>query len=155
MTAMDRNPQVEVETSEGSGLTAGARLSRALDRARSRGESWPCRDRDDWMSDSTEVRTAAARECVSCPVLALCHAAAEEQAERWGVWGGLDRETARKKPSRRAPAEVEAPADPEPVGRGASPPRDQQGHDSLTQPPEVLSVRFPDPNEKEKRDERD
>lgn len=155
MTAVDHNPQAKVETSEGSGLTAGARLSRALDRARSRGESWPCRGRGEWMSDSTEVRTSAARWCVACPVLALCHAAAEEAGERWGVWGGVDRESARKKPSRRAATEVEAPADPEPVGRGAPGPRRSQPYGSLTRPPEVLSVRFPDPNEKEKRDERD
>lgn len=46
-------------------------------------------------------------------------------------------------------------ARPEPTGRGAGGPRRKRRHSLLTQSPEVLSVRFPDPNEKEKRDERD
>ena len=44
-----------------------------------------------WHGDAAE-RAQAERECLGCPVLALCRAYGDEIGERWGVLGGVDRE---------------------------------------------------------------
>ena len=58
----------------------------------------PCvRNADvDWHSDHARERRLAAYLCVteSCPLLEACNAYAERARERFGVWGGIDRETA-------------------------------------------------------------
>ena len=56
-----------------------------------------CRDEDPelWFSpDPADVAKARA-VCARCPVLSDCSAAAEANAELYGVWGGTDREHAR------------------------------------------------------------
>lgn len=44
--------------------------------------------------EHAEDRAAAAHLCWACPLLELCHEAAESVDEAWGVWGGVDREPA-------------------------------------------------------------
>ena len=52
----------------------------------------PCRyGVDEWFSDDPELRAVAVTCCQRCEVLAECAAAADEQQERHGVWGGSDR----------------------------------------------------------------
>ena len=55
-----------------------------------------CRDEEPelWFSpDPSNVATAQAI-CARCPVRPQCSAAADANAERWGVWAGTDREHA-------------------------------------------------------------
>lgn len=52
----------------------------------------PCKAMPEWTSDDPEDRAVAARACRSCPLLELCHAAAESTCEPFGVWAGIDRE---------------------------------------------------------------
>lgn len=62
----------------------------------------PCQTHDDpglWLSDDEEEREAAAYLCTGCPVLRECFDAGRK--ERFGVWGGRDREP---KPRPRKPA---------------------------------------------------
>lgn len=51
----------------------------------------PCRFGDEWFSDNPDERDVAVAYCQRCKVIAQCAAAADEQAERHGVWGGSDR----------------------------------------------------------------
>lgn len=53
----------------------------------------PCKtDPDRWHSESLAVRNQAERDCQPCPLLDACDAwASADPAERWGVWGGRDR----------------------------------------------------------------
>ncbi len=44
-----------------------------------------------WCSDDADDRAQAARWCAGCVVLTECAAAADEQDERFGAWGGRDR----------------------------------------------------------------
>jgi len=79
-------------------VTAAEVLGRALLELAEQGRATPCqgRRRDRWTSDHAEERAWAASVCVTlaCPVLEECGAAADEQDERFGVWGGRDRTTA-------------------------------------------------------------
>jgi WhiB family transcriptional regulator, redox-sensing transcriptional regulator len=68
--------------------------------------SW--RDRAKCLGEDTELffpLTAplpsgdALRLCAVCPVTAECDAWAEGHGERWGVWGGKDREFSRRRRS--------------------------------------------------------
>jgi hypothetical protein len=70
----------------------------------------PCqgRRRDRWTSDDATERQWAASVCQSlrCAVLIECGAAADEQGERFGVFGGTDR-TVTQKQRRRSDHENE------------------------------------------------
>lgn len=50
----------------------------------------PCRegDPDMWFADKPAVLEAAKAACGTCPLKDACFAAALENAEPWGVWGG-------------------------------------------------------------------
>jgi len=76
-------------------VTAVEHLSIALLELADQGRATPCqgRRRDRWTSDSADARDWAASVCLTlaCPVLLECHAAADEQDERHGVWGARDR----------------------------------------------------------------
>ena len=56
---------------------------------------------DLWLSEDPDDRALAARWCRGCLVLDACHNAAEEGAEQFGVWAGIDR-TATTQPQRKA-----------------------------------------------------
>ncbi len=45
-----------------------------------------------WYGDTPAERAEAAQRCNGCAVLDLCAAAADEAGEKWGVWGGTDRQ---------------------------------------------------------------
>lgn len=70
--------------------SAAEHLALVLTTARERGSTWPCMDNDAWTAEDADTRAAAARACRPCPVTALCAAAAEELAPKWGVWAGRD-----------------------------------------------------------------
>ncbi len=83
-----------------------AELSLALLELADHGQRTPCqssRRRDRWTSDDAAERAWAAAVCLTlgCPVLTECGAAADQQDERFGVWGGRDRTAAT---TRRRPA---------------------------------------------------
>ena len=42
----------------------------------------------------TATEAQALAVCAACPVRARCYAQAVENAERWGIWGGVNFETA-------------------------------------------------------------
>ena len=46
-------------------------------------------EEDLWFSEDTHVAKHAKAICAECPVRAECLAAAIENREQWGVWGGL------------------------------------------------------------------
>ena len=57
-----------------------------------------CRSQDPelWFSADPADLERAQAICARCPVRSQCSAAAEANAERYGVWGGTDREHARR-----------------------------------------------------------
>ncbi|WP_404370992.1 WhiB family transcriptional regulator [Kytococcus sedentarius] len=75
---------------------AHATLAAGLARAHVAGRFVPCRGRDGHLftSDDRDERALAAELCHDCPVLAECAAVGE--SEEWHVYGGIDREAARK-----------------------------------------------------------
>lgn len=80
-------------------MTANERLTRALVELASRGHRPPCGDYgrgELWLSDDPDDRRLAASWCYGCPILDLCHDAAEEKDERFGVWAGIDRTPVRR-----------------------------------------------------------
>ena len=80
---------------EGDLMTAAEALGHALLEVAEQGRATPCqgRRRDRWTSDDADDRAWAAAVCVGlgCEVLLQCRAAADQQDERFGVWGGRDR----------------------------------------------------------------
>jgi hypothetical protein len=73
---------------------ATAKLNTALITMASQGSRPRCADPIDhqlWTSENQPERDTAAARCTGCHVLDLCHQAADERDERWGVWGGHDR----------------------------------------------------------------
>lgn len=55
----------------------------------------PCLDgAHDWHADGRRQRALAAERCAGCPILDECLSAALDRGEQWGVWGGVDLETA-------------------------------------------------------------
>ena len=73
--------------------TATNLLNRALITLAAKGGRPRCADPVDhqlWTSASEHDRRLATTWCIGCQVLVLCHEAAEERDERWGVWGGRD-----------------------------------------------------------------
>lgn len=66
-------------------------LTTALVDLLDRGRRPVCAGRDEWLSDSADVRAEAAALCLRCWIIAECHEAAEEAGERFGTWAGLDR----------------------------------------------------------------
>jgi hypothetical protein len=70
-------------------MTATARLNTALLTLAVRGERPRCFDPIDhqlWTSEEPADRANATTWCTGCQVLALCHQAADEREENWGVW---------------------------------------------------------------------
>ncbi|OLP72779.1 hypothetical protein BJM39_27435 [Salmonella enterica subsp. enterica serovar Javiana] len=66
-------------------------LGRALDDLDATGGTWPCRNRNEWISDDAEERAEAAEACQHCPVLEICAAVATTKPfPTHGVWGGRD-----------------------------------------------------------------
>jgi WhiB family redox-sensing transcriptional regulator len=55
-----------------------------------------CREEDPelWFSANPAGLERAQAICARCPVRSQCSAAAEANAERYGAWGGTDREHA-------------------------------------------------------------
>ena len=81
-------------------MTAVERLALALDDLETAGRRWPCRGRDEWISESHRARTAAAELCDGCPVIDPCAQMALETRTTFGVWAGRDlTPTPRKKAS--------------------------------------------------------
>lgn len=61
----------------------------------------PCLDgAQDWHADSAAQRADAAQRCDGCPILDPCLSAALDRGEEYGVWGGVDLETALKQSPR-------------------------------------------------------
>lgn len=74
-------------------------LTMALVKLASEGARPRCGDwteNNPWLSEDARLRGMAARWCAGCVVLAECDAAAVENRERFGVWGGRDRTPRRK-----------------------------------------------------------
>lgn len=69
-------------------MTAQRTLSRALDALAQAGRSWPCRGRQEWITDTLEDRATAEAECRGCPVLNLCAAATTELDPTAATWAG-------------------------------------------------------------------
>jgi len=76
-------------------MTAAEVLGQALLEVAEQGRATPCQGRraDRWTSDHAEERAWAASVCVGlgCVVFTECGAAADEEDEKHGVWGGVDR----------------------------------------------------------------
>ena len=73
---------------------ATTKLNTALITMASQGSRPRCADPIDHQLSTSEDqhdRDIAAARCTGCQVLVLCHQAAEEREEKWGVWGGRDR----------------------------------------------------------------
>jgi hypothetical protein len=83
-----------------SAQTAGERLAEALADARHRGDRVPCTGDDAWISEDAGDRAEAARRCVTCPVSAVCHAAALEVRPTHGVWASVDWTDRKQRPKR-------------------------------------------------------
>ena len=75
-------------------MTAADNLAAALLTLEHEGRTTPCQHPQSWhlwTSDDRAEREAATFRCAGCPVLELCHAAAEEDRTRFHVWAGVDR----------------------------------------------------------------
>lgn len=70
-------------------MTAREELGALLVDLEERGETWPCRGDEAWVSEDHRERDEAARRCAPCVVLEACDLAAV--GEKWGVWAGRDR----------------------------------------------------------------
>jgi WhiB family redox-sensing transcriptional regulator len=74
-------------------VTAAEDLSEAVQALVLDHQIVPCGpDPAPWYGDTPAERAEAAKRCRWCTVLALCAAAADENREKWGVWGGVDRQ---------------------------------------------------------------
>jgi hypothetical protein len=71
-------------------VTASERLTASLADLETAGESWPCRGRDEWISEDHHERAAATELCAGCPVFDLCAAMAAETNTKFGVYAGTD-----------------------------------------------------------------
>ncbi len=75
-------------------MTAAEALTRALVAIADHGRRPRCGEpggHELWCSDDPDERAQAASWCVACPVLAECGGAADENDEKFGVFGGRDR----------------------------------------------------------------
>lgn len=75
-------------------MNAAEELQRALVRLAAAGGRPRCGDWSEtspWLADDPRLRELAAKWCAGCPVIVECDAAAVENKERFGVWGGRDR----------------------------------------------------------------
>jgi len=75
-------------------VTAAEQLTRALVVLATEGRRPRCGEpggHEMWCSDDATDRAQAARWCTGCLVLLECGSAADEQGERFGVFGGRDR----------------------------------------------------------------
>ncbi len=85
-------------------MTAAEQLTRHLVDLATQGRRPRCGEpgsHELWCSDDPTDRALAARWCAGCPVMVECSAAADEQGERFGVFGGVDRTPPTKPRSRR------------------------------------------------------
>jgi hypothetical protein len=71
-------------------MTATERLTASLADLETAGRSWPCKGRDEWISEDRHERAAAAELCAGCPVLELCADMATETKAKFGVYAGRD-----------------------------------------------------------------
>ncbi len=88
-------------------MTAAEQLTRAMVDLAAHGRRPRCGEpggHELWCSDDATDRAQAASWCVGCPVLVECDAAAAEQGETHGVWGGRDRTPPPKPRTRRQEA---------------------------------------------------
>lgn len=69
---------------------ASHRLTQALIRLQQRPRCSDPETHDLWLSEHPEDRVIAASWCTGCPILTECRAAATDNDERFGVWGGHD-----------------------------------------------------------------
>jgi len=78
-------------------MTAAEELSVAVQALVLDHQIVPCGpDPEPWYADTPAGRAEAAAQCTGCPVITLCGAAADGARERWGVWGGVDRQAPRR-----------------------------------------------------------
>ncbi len=74
-------------------MTAAEELAQAVQELVLDGDVIPCGPEPaPWYADNPVMRAEAAQRCIGCPVLNLCASVADEAGERWGVWGGRDRQ---------------------------------------------------------------
>ena len=88
-------------------MTAAEQLTRALVVLATEGRRPRCGEfggHELWTSDDADDRAQAVRWCAGCRVLLECGAAAAEQGETHGVWGGRDRTPPPKPRTRRQEA---------------------------------------------------
>lgn len=57
------------------------------------GETTPCAGRNEWLSNRAADKRTAIRLCGDCPARAACAEFAENNNEKYGIWGGIDRST--------------------------------------------------------------
>jgi len=84
---------------------ASDRLTGALLDLAARGQRPPCGEfgaAELWTSDDYRERRLAVAWCEPCPIKAECHAAAEANGEKWGVWAGIDRTAHTGRPTQKA-----------------------------------------------------
>lgn len=75
---------------------AWATFREALNDLADNAQHTPCGDPRQahlWTSEDPQARALAAVACGPCPLLNLCHAAAESTREPAGTWAGRDRQT--------------------------------------------------------------
>lgn len=81
-------------------MTASETLAIRLAGCAAQGVTVPCQCRHGgrWTSDDATERAWAASVCtgLACPLLEPCALAADERAEKWGVWAGVDRSGTRR-----------------------------------------------------------
>ena len=57
------------------------------------GEVTPCAGRNEFLSSRPTDKRTAIRLCGDCPAQAACREFAENNNEKYGIWGGIDRST--------------------------------------------------------------
>lgn len=73
-------------------VSARADLDTALIELVEQGSTWPCAGEGERWYEGGPVKLAEVeKECVGCSVRELCGLVADEEGQRFGVWGGTDR----------------------------------------------------------------
>ena len=68
----------------------------------------PCQeDPEAWVGDDAKLRAQAAIECLTCPMLKVCAAAAFNETPEFGVWAGVDYTPAASKPGPKPSSKFE------------------------------------------------
>ncbi|MGX7681347.1 WhiB family transcriptional regulator [Jatrophihabitans sp. DSM 45814] len=79
-------------------MRAAERLQGALLELADTGGTTPCQaDPEAWFEGHPEQLASAAARCAGCPIMTDCAAAADENNERIGVWGGQDRAVTKRR----------------------------------------------------------